>query len=138
MNELRKRRGDARTLLSELRQAQKLALEAEKKAIREERIKGIILMYSNGNSLEEVGGAFGVTRERVRQILKEEGIARRTKRDYPQTMEVEERICQICGTKFVCRLKSSKMYCNRDCACRGRAKIRRDEQRHRRAVREAS
>jgi DNA-directed RNA polymerase sigma subunit (sigma70/sigma32) len=46
-----------------------------------ERDAAIIARYIQGESLRQVGYAFGVSHERVRQILEREGVALRTRSD---------------------------------------------------------
>lgn len=45
------------------------------------RDKRIQDLYQNGLNLEEIGKVMGITRERVRQILQERGVARRTTKE---------------------------------------------------------
>lgn len=41
----------------------------------ERRLRAAIEMFKKGNTLNEIGAVFGITRERVRQILKKAGVA---------------------------------------------------------------
>lgn len=71
-----------RTLITHRQRAEQKA-EREARALRKRRAAAlrrakIVDHYLEGHTLEETGKAFGITRERVRQILKMEGIDKRT------------------------------------------------------------
>ena len=47
------------------------------------RIKRMESLYKTGQTLQEIGDQFGLTRERIRQILKTRNIARKDRKTFP-------------------------------------------------------
>lgn len=65
----------------------------------EKRDKEIAFLGEQGTlTLEEISKEYGITRERIRQILKREGV---TKRSGPHLVDVKLSICPICQRKYI-------------------------------------
>lgn len=77
-------------------------------------------MYKSGQSLQEVGDEFGITRERVRQVLKsffaeDHQLAKqesRAIRKMPETVDVP---CKHCGTSFTKKRTAQARFCSDKC-----------------------
>lgn len=123
MKELRERKMDAKEAFYEAQRADRLAWIAKEKARKEERINKMASLYKEGKTLEEVGAEFGLTRERVRQILEKAGIQRRVAGERTKPEEVEERTCPECGELFVVPLGSNRLFCTKECSYKGKGPL---------------
>jgi len=66
---------------------------------KEERNKEIIKLVKEGKTYQEIGERFGISRQRVQQIAKKEGIKKERKKKYK---------CIVCGKE----IKTQRKYCN--------------------------
>ena len=66
---------------------------------KEKRNKEIIQLIKEGKTYQEIGERFGISRQRVQQIAKKEGIKKERKKKYK---------CMICGKP----IKAQRKYCN--------------------------
>lgn len=69
-----------------------------------ERNKEIARLYQSGLQMQAVGARFGITKERVRQILTRMGVPRRSAAEYARSEESRERSRQI-GLRVMGHLK---------------------------------
>lgn len=84
-----------------------------------ERAERMAEMYRSGVTLAEIGAAFGITRERVRQILNHSTLDAEARRKirYPHGVR-ETRACEYCGTTFTAPRSRIKRYCKVECSRR--------------------
>ncbi len=83
------------------------------------RETAIVAAYRSGRTLRSVGEAFGITGERVRQIIARHEQANDTpKMRNSYRVSLEQRLCQRpdCGRLFAAHPWSRKKYCSRNCA----------------------
>ena len=78
------------------------------------RMLGIITMRLEGRTLEEIGSEYGITRERVRQLLKPYNV--------PNPDLKFKKTCAVCGQIFTYKQSQGKT-CSRECT---RANLRRN------------
>ena len=78
-----------------------------------------VMMYKDGSTLQDIGEKYGVTRERVRQILAKYNVIMRNNKDYNRERALKRMIqCKYCDKQFEYKNKRQK-YCS--IACAGRA-----------------
>lgn len=105
----------------------------EEKQIREQlhdRFVNMYEMYLNGDSYEKIGKKFGITRERVRQILKNRSttdeyakIKERILNRRVNTWQVKE-IANLIGQGHSCRQIAEILGCSIDCVKRVSSKYK--------------
>lgn len=93
-----------------------------------ERNARIVRRYQDGETMEAIGGDYGITRERVRQILERAGVPRRQPKDWLSGRRVEyvTYACLACGQEHECapsRRIPKETFCDREC----RTLYRRDQ-----------
>lgn len=107
-------------VLKYARQSEREEYEQKKVSAKLFRAEKIFEMYKSGHSLQEVGDAFGITRERVRQIIKhffgeeqeKAKEASRAIRKMPETVDVP---CKRCGVSFTKKRAAQTRYCSDKC-----------------------
>lgn len=89
----------------------------------------IVNAYVNGHTLQQVGETFGITRERVRQILKKilrpEDIKLAQKNRLKRREKEREHPCEFCGNTVA----STNKYCSKE--CESVAQVRKGEENRR-------
>jgi hypothetical protein len=79
----------------------------------------IIQYIKDGHNYSDTGKMFGRSRERIRQIAKEEGVdIKKLKKTNPLLYSKRERIltlCVICGKQFATDKVHPRKSCSRDC-----------------------
>ena len=79
----------------------------------------IIALREQKLAYQEIGDRYGISRERVRQILKEEGRADLCGYSKgPHAPQYETRTCRQCPKTFVCRATYYQVFCSRECRSR--------------------
>jgi len=86
------------------------AIRAKEK--RDARTTEIIrLRFEEWKTYEQIGKVFNISRERVRQILKAEGIDPAL----PKPPEEEDKVCPVCKTVYSVKRGRTKKYCSKAC-----------------------
>ena len=83
-----------------------------------DRTKKIIELREQGKTYQEIGSVFGVTRERIRQILVKNAPPDLV--GYKKVTSLYEVICSECGSKLTRKLsyipnEQDKFFCNKTC-----------------------
>lgn len=81
--------------------------------MKNERSTKMLALYNSGKKLAEVGKVYGITRERVRQILAKEGYER-------HRIEKEIRACKVCNKIILVYPSSKREFCSHKCNGIGR------------------
>lgn len=96
----------------------------ELEARQAKRLAKIIAMREQGEGYREIGDAFGITRERVRQIIKAAGRKDLTGYEiFWKTHGTQPRPCEECGGPFIPTNKGTR-FCSRKCMNPSRRGIR--------------
>lgn len=107
------------------------------KETAKQRAADMLALYKT-MTLQEIGDKYGVTRERVRQIITEADkdgakatkLARFAQR-HAEIIKRDTRLCVTCGKTFTAKDHKQK-HCSRKCGCGTKPRI--DEQKHRDAL----
>jgi hypothetical protein len=81
------------------------------------RNETIISLYRDGKTLEEIGGVYGISRERVRQLLSRRGLSRR---DGGQSVRASRRAFKIAETSNARSLQQWGCSWDQYCSIRGK------------------
>lgn len=91
-----------------------MKIKPNRKQTTKERVAEMILLKQKGNSLQTIGNKFGITRERVRQLISKEPGYKSYKAQIFRQPDVSVKC--ICGEIFTKRPYHSKKYCSIKCA----------------------
>ena len=116
------------TLLAEARQAQERLIDAERDAevARADFHRAVRRLHLNGASLRELAGAFGLSHQRVHQIVESAGGSRRWLRGNRESHPAPQVACTFCGQGRAAARKliaGSHVYICSDCVVLARAVI---------------
>ena len=88
-------------------------MPSQQKRPADDRDRELLAMTQTGNfTLKHLGEHFGITRERVRQLLKRLGEKTQYVRK-PQPRQQKTKLCAMCGTAFP--VKNKRKYCSTAC-----------------------
>jgi hypothetical protein len=78
-----------------------------------DRNKKIIQEYLLGKTYQQVGILFGISKQRIEQIITQNKVE---KRGYPKKVEKETRFCLKCKKSFTAYPKSKTKHCSHSCS----------------------